>query len=706
MGSLIQTPILIVIDVDFGPTDFGTPFPTNVIGLTDTQSVELDGDYLDSNGTPGVRSALLADTSGPFDSQLHSALPATSVPTDLGGVNSIDAPSANFRALGILPAVADPAGDLASLGPPPNTGFNSAFNFDFDPSDGIDSGAIDFDSVATHEDGTFARVYLRCGRCSVKSWTDHHDDTVDLFRFRAGTSINAFQTASRILSTGGVQDFFGGVSDIALATGNPNGQGGDGAQASHWKDDNAGGAYLGIMDPTIPSGARQIITDNDLAVLDLIGYSLKSNTQPTDELSVDDGSAENSGQLSGSIVLNRLTPVKYPSTLEDIKVFIRPVSGQSSPAGTRVRFLAYTAPDANTFTSSANPRPVVDQTIILPDVGTNGAFVDLHIPLGPTINSGDWYVGFQLSGAVNVAVGEDTNSTPHQQGFISSGGNSFSQSGVTGFNFMLRAVETSSGCSFTLSPSSQSFTSVGGASPFNVSTNAGCQWTAVARDPWVTTSSNGTGSGVVSFAVAPNGDEFTRTGFISIGDQVFTITESAGDQLSIQTLNLSLAAGPSDEVCRLNSPQIQVTVPSNALQLNVGLVSSDITNNDVDLYMNFNRAVVEPGPQATPFTADFISNGPSGQEAIKVGPFTTPPLQAGTYFIAVANCKAFTVSATLTITMTKSPACSFGVTPGTLAFTAAGGQSSAGVSRRRLFVDSIKQRYIVVDHNRRRFRVR
>ena len=61
--------------------------------------------------------------------------------------------SANLRALGLINPVANPSGEQANFGDPPSIGFNSEFDFDFDPSNGVDSNKTDFDSVVQHELG-------------------------------------------------------------------------------------------------------------------------------------------------------------------------------------------------------------------------------------------------------------------------------------------------------------------------------------------------------------------------------------------------------------------------------------------------------------------------------------------------------------------------------------------------------------------------
>jgi hypothetical protein len=61
---------------------------------------------------------------------------------------------------------------------------------------------------------------------------------------------------------------------MLLSTGRGNSTGGDGQQASHWKDDALNGQYLGIMDPTLSPGQRKTMTANDLLAFDAMGYQI------------------------------------------------------------------------------------------------------------------------------------------------------------------------------------------------------------------------------------------------------------------------------------------------------------------------------------------------------------------------------------------------------------------------------------------------
>lgn len=293
--SLIKDPITINVDVDFGPTFFGTAFtgPT-ILGATQSQLLFSNGNY------PDLRQRLINHATG-SEGSVYSALPASSIPTDIGSVISVLIASPLLRALGVLPAVADDS-EQAQIGPAPRIGFNSDFGFDFDPSNGITSNQTDFDAVAAHEMGHLLGFNSMVGDRELTPSNPLLVSVWDLFRFRPGTAnLGTLGTAQRILSSGGTQIQFNGTSELGLSTAKTDGTGGDGHQASHWKADEQSGIFIGLMDPTIARGVRETMTTEDQTAIDAFGYTIIAGAGPANDNFADaQGLSGSSGTVSGS----------------------------------------------------------------------------------------------------------------------------------------------------------------------------------------------------------------------------------------------------------------------------------------------------------------------------------------------------------------------------------------------------------------------
>ncbi len=263
----IKSPITIYLKVDYGTTNFGSPWGSaSVIGATRTLSSTVD--------YPSVRNNLNLAASNASESALYSLLPQTSIPTDVGsgGSGTMSVNTSVARALGLRPANATEADPMARIG------FNSAFAFDFNPDDGINAQQTDFVAVAIHEIGHA----LGFDSSNGEGGTPPRLSTWDLFRFRPG--VTDFTNTPRIMTVGGgLQIFYAGGGELGLSTGgpDPNPGDGDGAQSSHWRDDkNVPANYIGIMDPTIPKGKRENITIEDERALNFMGYNMESNAAP------------------------------------------------------------------------------------------------------------------------------------------------------------------------------------------------------------------------------------------------------------------------------------------------------------------------------------------------------------------------------------------------------------------------------------------
>ena len=125
--------------------------------------------------------------------------------------------------------------------------------------------------------------------------------------------------------------------------------------------------------------------------------------------------------------------------------------------------------------------------------------------------------GASGSGNGTVAFSATANASSQRSGTLTIGGQTFtvSQNGV--------------GCSFSISPSSQSVPAAGGDVSTTVTTTTGCSWTAMSNVTWITVTAGATGSdsGSVSFTVAPSTSTSSRTGTLTIAGRTFTVTQAA-----------------------------------------------------------------------------------------------------------------------------------------------------------------------------------
>jgi len=122
---------------------------------------------------------------------------------------------------------------------------------------------------------------------------------------------------------------------------------------------------------------------------------------------------------------------------------------------------------------------------------------------------------------------------------------------LIGFPFPLQISAGASCVSSLSATSSQQFAVAGGTGTVNVTTGAGCSWSAASNANWITVNSgtSGTGNGAVSYSVMANSGS-ARTGTLTIAGQTYSISQSGatggstGGAVTITTTNL--LSGPAN----------------------------------------------------------------------------------------------------------------------------------------------------------------
>jgi uncharacterized protein (TIGR03437 family) len=101
---------------------------------------------------------------------------------------------------------------------------------------------------------------------------------------------------------------------------------------------------------------------------------------------------------------------------------------------------------------------------------------------------------------------------------------------IAGQPFTVTQAAGAPPCSYSLTPANNTVAALGGSSSFAITTGSTCAWTAVANAVWIklTGATSGTGSGRVNYTVEMNTNPASRAGTITVGGQVFTITQPGG----------------------------------------------------------------------------------------------------------------------------------------------------------------------------------
>jgi hypothetical protein len=183
--------------------------------------------------------------------------------------------TANAKALGLATGSGS-VGSCASTCDASIT-FGNAFNWDYNPSNGIAANAYDFVGIATHEIGHSLGFVSGVDILDINSPPVNGPFTANQFTFVNSLDLFRYSAASFAL---GVSDFTadtrakyfsidGGTTNLGGASFSTGSNFGDGRQASHWKDSLG----IGIMDPTASQGELLSISANDKAAFDVIGWN-------------------------------------------------------------------------------------------------------------------------------------------------------------------------------------------------------------------------------------------------------------------------------------------------------------------------------------------------------------------------------------------------------------------------------------------------
>ena len=225
----------------------------------------------------------------------------------------------------------------------------STTGWDYDAlrSGGNGGGQLDFLSVAMHEVGHvlgFVSGIDDDGWLEVLTKAQQEEEELDDKDFKFATPLDLFRYSDNDmaqgkidLSTGGDPYFSldSGATNLAnFASGAYTDFGGDGYQASHWKD----GSGVGIMNPILRAGEKKDISSLDLKAMDVIGWDISSSSLSWQEM------YDNAVQESQTAPIQDRTK-DVEKMIKESEYEARPSKGSSSNRSWQFGFWQFTTLD-------------------------------------------------------------------------------------------------------------------------------------------------------------------------------------------------------------------------------------------------------------------------------------------------------------------------------------------------------------------------
>jgi hypothetical protein len=341
--------------------------------------------------------------------------------------------------------------------------------------------------------------------------------------------------------------------------------------------------------------------------------------------------------VTADLTFSYLDPPDVPGTATEANFVIFKYSGGFSMPGGTVDTNANTASitGVTSFSDWTLAEPGAQCSFMLSPTSQNfaaaGGMNSVNVTAGTgcawTAVSNDAFItvnsGTPGSGNGTVGYTVAANTGPARMGTMT----------IAGITF---TVTQNSGCTFMLSPTSQNFVAAGGMNSVGVTAGAGCAWTAVSNNAFITVNSGtpGSGNGTVGYTVAAN-TGLARMGTMTIAGITFTVTQDSGCTFMLSPTSQNFTApGGTNTVSVTQTTSCSWTAVSN------------------DAFI-----IVDSGTPGS-------GNGTVGYHVTA----NTGPARTGTMTIAG-----------ITFTVTQDAACAFMLSSTSQSFSNAGGMDSVGV---------------------------
>ncbi len=156
--------------------------------------------------------------------------------------------------------------------------------------------------------------------------------------------------------------------------------------------------------------------------------------------------------------------------------------------------------------------------------------------VGLTTSSGCSWTAMSNAAWLIISSNSNGSGTGSVAYSVTSNLTSSSRSGILTIGGKILTVNQAGvACTYSLSPSSQSFTPAGGTGTLTVSASSGCSWSASSQASWITiqSGSSGTMNGAKIYTVASNSGNSSRTGTLTVAGTPLTVTQQGISQYNL-----------------------------------------------------------------------------------------------------------------------------------------------------------------------------
>lgn len=307
------------------------------------------------------------------------------------------------------------------------------------------------------------------------------------------------------------------------------------------EDDNGGGnadsripPYSGFV--TLPASGTYRIAVTSAAPLQSGSYTLDLKTPCSYSIS---GTNSNFSQNGGSGQVTVTTGTGCPWSATSNSSWITVTSGASNSGSGAT---TYTVAPNSSFTARTGTITIANQTITITQQAAaipcsysvspleilRGNFSSLEDINITTTSSCSWTAASNASWISLISGSAGSGSATIRISIAANSTGARRTGTLTIASQTVNVTQEAVSCPITLSTSSSLFTNTGGTGSVSFTASGGCSWTARSNAPWVqiTSPSNGSGNGSVSYVVASNTSAFDRTATVEIGGKVLTVRQT------------------------------------------------------------------------------------------------------------------------------------------------------------------------------------